>query len=178
MPWGLSFKSGTVQPVAPLVSAYCARNRANELILVGVDDDLYAAALPLPGLRYCLVGASPTAAGPYAMDFSSMGISVTAGQFNSPDRWMPAFRGRLREWGLDSAAPIATLILAANTEELAQTIRAHPGSDFLIPDRYRAALEDVGSGHQILREGPPGHWLLLARDSQTRPAPPAWSCGL
>ncbi len=188
MPWGLSFAGGTVQPVAPLVSGYCARSRANELILVGADDDLCAAALPLPRLRYCLVGAS-AAAGPYAMDFPWMGISVTADQFNHLDRWTPVFRARLREWGLDSADPIATLILATSPAELAEVIRAHPSSDFLIPDRYRAAIEGAHSTHQVLAAGTTGktegreapetlHWLLLARESAPRPAPPAWSCGL
>jgi len=187
-PWGISFAAGTVQPVAPLVSDYCARNRANELIVVGLDDDLYGAALPLSGLRYCLVdpgAASATDAGPYAMDFRSMGIAVTVSQFNHLDRWEPAFRDRLRQWGLDSSAPIATLILAASQSELAEVIRAHPASDFLVPDVYPEALEAAQATHRIEPAGPlgqpggrPGHWLLLARDSHPRPAPPAWSCGL
>ena len=176
LPWGISFAAGTVQPVAPIVSRYCALHRASELVLVGVDDDLYAAALPLPRLRYCLVGATG-AAGPYAMDFPAMGIAVTAEQFNHLDRWTPVFRDRLRQWGLDSGAPIGSLILATSTEELAQMIRAHPASDFLLPDRYRAALEGAETTHRI-EPAFPGHWLVLAREAQNRGAPPAWSCGL
>ena len=180
MPWGISFARGTVQPVAPLVSSYCARNRANELILVDVDDDLYSAALPLAHLRYCLVDAR-AGAGPYAMDFASMGVSVTADQFNHLDRWVPIFRARLKEWGLDSPSPIATLILAASPEELAGIVRAHPDSDFLVPGRYGAAIHAAAATHQIVPVGSTGvapHWLLLAYHSHPRPTLPAWSCGL
>jgi len=176
LPWGLSFAGGTVQPVAPLVSRYCARDRGNELILVGVDDDLYAAALPLAGLRYCLVGATG-ATGPYGLDFASMGIAVTAAQFNRLDRWTPVFRDRLRQWGIDSAAPIATLILAQSNAQLGEVIRAHPDSDFLLPGRYRAALTGVENTHTI-EPVLPGHWLVLSRHVLPRSEPPRWSCGL
>jgi len=71
-PWGLSFERGTVQADAPLLSGYCQRARANELIVVGMDDDLYASTLPLAKLRYCLVGAN-LAGGRYGMDFGGMG---------------------------------------------------------------------------------------------------------
>lgn len=175
-PWGISFAAGTVQPVAPIVSSYCARNRANPLILVGMDDDLYAAALPLFRLRYCLIGDGGTA-GPYAMDFRSMGIAVTAGQFNRLEHWTPLFQARLREWGLDAPDAIGTLILVASPEELAQMIHAHPDTDFLVPDRYRPAIDGADAAHAI-ELAMPGHWLVLARDSHPRSAPPAWSCGL
>ena len=85
-PWGMSFARGTVQPVAPIVSTYCQQERANELIIVGMDDDLYATVLPLPRLRYALEGAPP-AEGPYAMGFAQMGIVLTAPQFNHLDQW-------------------------------------------------------------------------------------------
>ena len=51
-PAGISFASGTVQPVAPLVSSYCEKRRGNEFVLAGIDDGFYAATLPLPRLRY------------------------------------------------------------------------------------------------------------------------------
>jgi len=176
MPWGLSYARGTVQPLAPLVSSYCERNRASELIIVGMQDDLYAAALPLAGLRYCLIG-TPGAAGPYAMDFGSMGIAVTAEQFNHLDQWRPQFHQRLHEWGLESDAPIGTLILAASVADLAELIRAHPYTDFLVPDRYRAAIAAAGPPQQVVTLAS-GHWLLLARDARTRLLAPAWPCGL
>ena len=133
-PAGISFASGTVQPVAPLVSSYCASRRANEFILAGMDDDLYASTLPLPRLRYALIQA-PAAGQQYAMDFASMGIILSAAQFNDLPRWEPAFRQRLRQWGIDSAEPIGTLIVAQTFEELAAVVDAHPDSDFLMPNR-------------------------------------------
>jgi len=174
-PWGISFASGTVQPVAPLLSGYCERNRANELIVVGVDDDLYASALPLAKLRYCLVGDA--AAEEYAMPFEDLGITLTASQYNDLGRWGPVFRQRLREWGLDSEEPIGTLIVAATPEELARLVRLHPASDFLVPNRYRQALDAMAQPEHELVEVR-DHFFALSRNGQVRNAPPAWSCRL
>ena len=171
-PWGMSFARGTVQPVAPIVSGYCQLDRANELILVGMDDDLYASILPLARLRYALQGSVP-AEGPYAMAFAQMGIVITAEQFNHLDTRTPQFRDRLRQWGLDSDAPIGTLIMAQSPAEFAAIVRAHPQSDFLFPDGYRNAVPDAA---HVLVDAEPGHFLLLARDGRQRARPPAWSC--
>jgi hypothetical protein len=176
-PWRLSFERGTVQTEAPLLSQYCQRARGNELILVGMDDDLYASTLPLAKLRYCLVGAN-IGGGQYGMDFDRMGIVLTAEQFDSLAQWEPVFRQRRREWRLDSAEPIGTLILAASPEELARMIRAHPLSDFLLPQQYRAAVEPAaGPSHQLV-EAAENHFFLLSRETRPRAAPSAWSCGL
>ena len=176
-PWGLSFQRGTVQADAPLVSGYCQRARGNELILVGMDDDLYASTLPLAKLRYCLVGAR-LAGGQYGMDFAGMGIILTAAQFDGLGRWEPVFRQRLREWGLDSGEPIGTLILAGSPEELARTIRAHPASDFLLLKQYRAAVEAAAAETHQLVEAGENHFFLLSKEGRPRAAPPAWSCRL
>src|SRR5262249_30276232 len=90
-PWGLEFRSGTVQASAPALSAYCERARGNELMVVDLRDDLYASVLPVARLRYCLVGA-PAPAGPYGMDFASMGIILPAAQFDDLARWEPFYR--------------------------------------------------------------------------------------
>jgi 4-amino-4-deoxy-L-arabinose transferase-like glycosyltransferase len=176
-PWGLSFERGTVQAQAPMLSEYCQRARGNELILVGMDDDLYASTLPLAKLRYCLVGAN-LAGGQYGMSFDRMGIILTAAQFDALGQWEPVFRQRLREWGLDSGEPIGTLILAASPEELARTIRAHPSSDFLLPQQYRAAVEPAAEAAHQLVEASGNHFFLLSREARPRAAPPAWSCRL
>jgi hypothetical protein len=176
-PWGLSFQRGTVQADAPLISGYCQRARGNELILVGMDDDLYASTLPLAKLRYCLVGAN-LAGGRYGMNFADMGIVLTAAQFDGLDQWEPVFRKRLREWGLDSGEPIGTLVLAGSPEELARTIGAHPASDFLLPEQYRAAVEPAAQPTHQLVEAGFDHFFLLSREARPRAAPPAWSCRL
>jgi hypothetical protein len=170
-PWGISFAEGTVQPLAATLRNYCGSGRANELILVGMDDGLYASALPLSRLRYARVGTAP-AVGPYSMNFADMGIEVTAGQFDGLAAWLPVFGQRLHAWGLDSTQPVATVIQASSPGELADVIRAHPGSDFLAPDCFR----DTADTAHVLVEAFPGHFLLLSRKTQPRRAQPAWTC--
>jgi hypothetical protein len=172
-PWGLDYRAGTVQPAAPILSGYCAQARGNELIVLDVADDLYAAALPLARLRYATVAPLAAPAGPYAMPFNEMGISVTVDQFNDLARYTPAFRARLREWGLDSGAPIATLIEARTAADLASLVRAHPDSDFLIAGTYRNAVE---SAPQELIGAAADYLFLLSRTQVPRTSPPGWSC--
>jgi hypothetical protein len=173
LPWGLDYRARTVQPTAPILSDYCAQARGNELIVLNVTDDLYAAALPLARLRYATVAPVATPAGPYNMPFAEMGITMTVDQFNDPARYTPAFRAQLREWSLDSGAPIGTLITARTGEDLAALIGAHPDSDFLIPGAYRNA---VGSAPQEVVEGAADYLLLLSRTPLAPTAPPAWNC--
>jgi hypothetical protein len=172
-PWGLDYRAGTVQPAAPILSAYCAQARGNELIVLDMADDLYAAALPLARLRYVTVAPVAVPAGPYAMPFAEMGITVSVDQFNDLARHTPAFRARLREWGLDSGAPIATLIVSRTAADLAALVRAHPESDFLIGGAYRKAVE---SAPQELIGAAADYLLLLSRTPLERASPPAWSC--
>jgi 4-amino-4-deoxy-L-arabinose transferase-like glycosyltransferase len=172
-PWGLDYRAGTVQPAAPILSGYCAQARGNELIVLDVADDLYASALPLARLRYVTVAPVVVPAGPYAMPFAEMGITVTVDQFNDLARYTPAFRARLREWGLDSGAPLATLIVARTAADLAAMVRAHPESDFLIAGAYRNAVE---SAPQELIGAAADYLLLLSRTRLERASPPAWSC--
>jgi hypothetical protein len=173
LPWGLDYRAGTVQPTAPTLSAYCAQARGNELIVLDLADDLYAAVLPLARLRYATVAPVEAPAGPYALPFAEMGITVTVDQFNDLARYTPAFRDRLRQWGLDSSDPIATVIVARTEADLATLIRAHPESDFLVTGAYRKAVE---SAPQEVIGAAADHLLLLSRIPVARPSPPAWSC--
>jgi hypothetical protein len=172
-PAGISFAAGTVQPVAPLVSGYCEKRRGNELILVGIDDDLYASALPLARLRYAVL-QPPLSDTHYTMDFASMGIILTADQFNRLPNLEAGYRRQLHEWGIDSPAPIGTLITAHSIDELASIVRAHPESDFLMANRYRAA---AAGAPQVMIDVAPDHFFLLSRTAA--PLQPAeWSCAL
>jgi 4-amino-4-deoxy-L-arabinose transferase-like glycosyltransferase len=173
LPWGLDYRAGTAQHTAPILSAYCARARGNQLIILDVAHGLYAAALPLARLRYATVAPVETLAGPYSMPFEEMGITVTVDQFNDLARYTPAFRARLREWGLDSGAPLATLITAHGAADLTALVRAHPESDFLISAAYRNAVE---SAPQELIGAAADYLLLLSRIPVERVSPPAWSC--
>jgi hypothetical protein len=172
-PSGISFASGNIQPHAASLSQYCEMARGNELIVAGLDDDLYAAVLPLSRVRYLLVGVPRLESGPYRMPFADMGIAVTAAQFSDLPRYQPVFMERLRAWGLDSAEPIGTLILAAGDEDLRRVIDTHPASDFFLPHEFRRLGE---STHETVPAG--DHILLLSRMPAPRESPPAWPCRL
>ncbi|HLK63160.1 MAG TPA: glycosyltransferase family 39 protein [Bryobacteraceae bacterium] len=174
-PWGLSFRSDTIQKVAPMLSDYCERRRAHELIVVDMADDLYASDLPLPKVRYCLVGVG-VLGGRYEMPFDFMGIVMTAAQFNDPSRWTALFSQHLREWGMNSEEPLGTVITAASGDDLAEIIRAHPDSDFLVPERNRKAVEQAAQADHEIVEGA-DHFFVLSRREATLPSPP-WSCRL
>ncbi len=173
LPWGLDYRTSTVQHTAPILSAYCAQARGNQLIILDVADDLYATVLPLARLRYVTLAPVETPAGPFTQHFEEMGIMVTVDQFNHLARYTPAFRDRLREWGLDSGAPIATLITAHGAADLTALVRAHPESDFLISAAYRNAVE---SAPQELIGAAADYLLLLSRTPVERASPPSWSC--
>ena len=169
-PWGLNYGGGTAQRTAPILSAYCAEARGNELIVL--DDELYAAVLPLARLRYATIAPVESPAGPYSAHFEEMGIAVTVDQFNNLTRYTLAFWQRLREWGLDSGAPIATVITAHGADELTALVRAHPESDFLIPSAYRKAVESAPQE----AIGVADYVMLLSRTPVARVSPPGWSC--
>jgi hypothetical protein len=173
-PWGLSYRAGTVQPLAPALSAYCESGRRNPLMIVDFADDLYAATLPIHPPRYLITGSPPTERA-YAMPFGRMGIIVTAAQFNNLEKLTPGFGERLREWGIDSADAIATVTVASLPGEFARLVRIHPFYDFLIPERYRSSLAD--SGHELVPAAP-GYFFLLARTKIVDDAGAAWTCRL
>ncbi len=174
-PWGLSFAAGTIQSAARPLQDYCRMARGNELVVVDLADDFYASTLPLGNLRYALVGNSMSG-GQLTMDFPGMGITMSAGQFD--DLSAPHFREVLRQWGIDSDEPLARLIVAATPAQMMEVVRAHPLSDFFMPDRYRGAAEAaVGAGHDW-GMAPPGYFLLLARQRLPRTAPPEWTCAM
>jgi hypothetical protein len=173
-PWGISFRTGSVAVTAPMLSEYCSRGRANELVLVEPDDELYASVLPLPRARYYQIGRMPMS-GPYGMDFAYMGLILDAAQYDDPARWLPVFRRHLREWGMATTRPIGTMIVGATVEDLARNIRNHPATDFFVPERYRDAVaQSAALAHDVVPMSP-ARFFLLARE--TRPAaPPKWSC--
>jgi hypothetical protein len=174
LPFGISFQEGTVQKAAPALSNYCQLDRGNELIVAAVDDDLYASTLPLPRLRYCVLGGT-VAGSRYAMPFDYMGISLDARQFDDLAQWEPLFRRHLREWGRNSGEPIGTLVLVRSLDELADVVRAHPASDFFLPVEYRASLESAA--HETVAASAE-YFLLLSRQPRARQTPPAWGCRL
>lgn len=80
---------------------------------------------------------------------------------NSPTRpASPVFLRRLR----DSPAPVATVILTVDDGEVARMVASHPGSDFLLPERFAGKLET----HRVIRSG--GRLLLLSLAARQAPS--------
>jgi hypothetical protein len=172
--WGLPFQSGTTVAAAPVLSNYCERGRGNELIAVDTPDELYGSLLPIPRLRYVLQGTVP-AAGGYGMDFASMGIILNAAQFDDLPSWMPGFRQRLHEWGLDSTDAVGTVVFASSPAEIAAIVAAHPASDFVMPVKDQAAVDSTAT-HDTVRVSE-DYVLLLSRQALASPGA-RWSCRL
>src|SRR5215472_12055463 len=170
--WGLSFREGTVQTLAAPLTAYCEQRRGNELIVLDLADDLYAAALPLSHLRYAVI--NPAAIGSrYDLPFDEMGIAVTVDQFHQLPTLEPQFRNRLRQWGLYSPDPIATLIVLRSADDLAALTGLHPDADFLIPRAYRS---EVRLAPHAIAPADRDHFFLISRHRLERAAPQAWTC--
>jgi hypothetical protein len=174
LPWGIAFTAGVVPSQSAALSQYCRLERGNELVLYGFDDGLYATALPLPRIRYELLSPAARLDSPQGMPFGRMGITLEARQFNELARWEPMYVERLREWGLQSAEPIGSLIVARSTDELNEIVRRHPQTDFFLPEYLHPALLGLQQTHEEWSQGT--HFFLLARSRLPRPSPPAWSC--
>jgi 4-amino-4-deoxy-L-arabinose transferase-like glycosyltransferase len=172
-PWGLNAQQGTVQPLAPALSAYCEQSRGNTLVIVDMADDLYASALPLARLRYAVVVPGGLPSGPYGMPFAGMGVIVTVDQFNELAKYEPAFRAKLRDWGISTGTPVATTIIAKSAEELGALVAAHPETDFLMPDVYQSAAHSAF--HEQIAVAP-RYFFLLSRTAVARQSPAAWTC--
>jgi hypothetical protein len=163
-PWELTL--GTAQPL-PAVAAlhsYYKLARANELILVDSDDDLYAVALPLPRIRYCFVDPENVVIN-YAPHYATLGITLTADEFENLGRLEPGYQARLKEWGLDSPEPIGTAIVVASRAMLPRLFRVYSNSDFYVNAEDWELLQretPVGQTHRTM-EAPNGRKFLLAR---------------
>lgn len=171
-PWGLDFRGGTINRAAQPLDDYCERGRGNDLVIVGLADDLYATALPLPKVRYCLIN-TPQIAERGKMDFASMGISLSAAQFNDLSQWEPYYRRILDGWALHSAEPIGTMIYASSPQEIAGMVRAHPNTDFFAPIEFLSVLGPAAEPTHETEQVAPGYFLLLARHALPRQTPPA-----
>jgi len=138
-PWGIELRPGILHPSVALLDDYTRLGRGRELILVDPFDGFYSSVLPLAKVRYCFV--SPAGVPPQGpLDLHALGIVVSAEEFARMDELAPVWRARLRQWGLDSAEPIATAIVARSREEVERMIAARPEADFLLPESYRGSM--------------------------------------
>jgi hypothetical protein len=175
--WGLPYRGGTRLALAPALSGYCARGRANDLVILGMDDSFYATVLPLPRIHYALVGVPPPPPD-YEMDFVAMGIMLDAAQFADLARAEEAALPKLRAWGLDSRRAVGTVVLAKSPDEVAMMLNSQPAMDWLLPEDLHSRLSPTaGATHEEVPAGA-GHFFLLSRQGRPRAREPKAWCEL
>ena len=170
--FGISLRPGTTIAAAPVLSRYCNEHRAADLYILGVDDEFYSAVLPLHRVRYGWLDASDMVAHEHP-HLGYLGILIPAGELPQLDQKLPVYRDRLRAWGLDSTRAVATGLPAHDIAELAEIVRAHPESDFLVS---RAILPDAEHtvSHRVVFAN--GDFTLLESKLAMGSEKPAWSC--
>ena len=99
----------------------------------------------------------------FAPHYPHLGITVTAEQFAQIDRLTPQFRENLREWGLDSIAPLATAIEARSDADVLAIIQSHPLEDFYLPVRFRKQVEPLVQSTHDISDISPERLVLFAR---------------
>jgi hypothetical protein len=160
--WSLNFGAGTPLPAASILRSYSDLARPNALVLVDSDDDFYSATLPLRKVHYCFFDPSHIIER-YAPHYPHLGITVTAEQFAQLDRLTPQFRESLREWGLDSIAPLATAVETGSDADVLNIIRSRPLDDFYLPARLRQQVEPLVQATHDISDASPQRLLLFAR---------------
>jgi hypothetical protein len=173
-PWGVPFGAAAPIPAAKWLRWYAEQRRPNELIAINTDDEYYSTVLPIPKVRYCYLDPAQLVRR-YAPHHAFLGITVSAAQFEDIAQWEPRFRDRLRSWGLDSAEPIATNIMAGSVDEIVRLVVLHPESDFYVPADIVGRLPSEAIAARRLLPLSYGRWFLLAADEPRRRVdPPAW----
>jgi 4-amino-4-deoxy-L-arabinose transferase-like glycosyltransferase len=172
--WSLNFGENPPLPAAAILRPYSDLARPNALVLVDSDDDFYAATLPLRKVHYCFFDPNNIIER-YAPHYPHLGITVTAEQFAELDRLTPQFRENLREWGLDSIAPLATAIEARSDSDVLNIIRTHPLDDFYLPARLRQQVEPLVQSTHDISDASSERLLLFARRGPVNVSPPGVS---
>ena len=167
-PWGISYEAGSTVAAARALSHYCEAGRGNDLYIIGADDEFYALALPLAHLRYGWIDPQNLAsnAHPY-LEYLGILQPVSA-PLNAA-----VYESRLRAWGLNSPAPLATGIVGQNIADFAGLILAHPESDFLVSSDI-AHLVRGRDTHVIAWMEPA--FVLLESKTSLPAAPRRWTC--
>ncbi len=160
--FGLPFRAETVNPAKAALDEYAKRHRANDLVLVEPDDQFYSSDLDLAHIRYLWIDPS-TGHAPLPLDFEYLGITMRAADFNRFDQVRAMYAQRLREWNLDSEAPLATVVLAGSAEELKDLLARHPASDFYLSREWKSPAHDPWSPADGEK------YFLLSREVIQRP---------
>ncbi|MGI8743734.1 MAG: ArnT family glycosyltransferase [Bryobacteraceae bacterium] len=168
--WGISYRPGSTVPAAGTLSSYCEEHRGNDLYILGVDDQLYALALPLARLHYGWIDPDGEikSTRPHLV---YLGIMQAANEH--ADNTL--YASRLRAWGMNSTEALGTGISAPTTDDLAAVVLAHPESDFLVSPQIARLL--AGRQPQTMLVNNPNFVLLQSKMAQARVSP-SWTCNL
>jgi hypothetical protein len=140
-PFGIPFRPEVANPSLAQLDEYASKHRSNDLIIVEPDDQFYSADLDLPRVRYLWLDPSANRP-PLPLDFEFLGITVSAAEFAKLPHLLPVYQQRLRQWNLDSTAPVATAILARRPEEIRDLIASHPEADFFVPAELSSPVHE------------------------------------
>lgn len=154
-PWGLRYQPLGNVTVRPALERYAQLGRTNDLLIVDSEDEFAATTLGLRQVRYVYFGGLEGYQR-YGLDFRHLGIVVTLEEWKDLKARLPLYQQRLREWGLDSAEPVASVILLRDATELPELLKASPHSDLLLRQR-------TSSPSHELRELEGGRAFLYAR---------------
>ena len=154
---------------AELAERRCEMRRANELILVGAEEQFYATVLAMPRVRYAFPGDGHVAKG-FSLDFREMGVVLSIDEFLSLDAARAKYAPRLAAWGLPNDRALGAVIAMPRPGDLARLVESSPAADFLIP---AAAKGQLGRVPHLVQPDESGNLLLLAAKQPTsRPTGP------
>lgn len=140
--------------VAAGLERYQSLDRGRELILIDTDDQFLATTMGFAKLRYGLFGKEADYRR-FGLDFRELGIVITPAELAQD---AAPYAARLREWHTGPEA-IGTVIVLESPEDLTRLLAQRRNSDFVIPEKFRAA---AGSTHEVREDGR-GYLFLLAR---------------
>jgi len=164
--WGLPSASTASIPSEKWFRWYAKQQRPNNLIAVNSDDEFYASALPIAKIQYCNLDPGQLTRR-YAPHYAYLGITVSVDQFNNMEDWEPRFKERLLEWGLHTASPIATNIMAATVDEIVRLIETHNRSDFYLPTKIvRVIPAETLSTRRVVPVSQDRYFLLASEANE------------
>jgi hypothetical protein len=170
--FGVSLQPGTTVAQAPVLSRYCAEYRATDLYVLGIDDELYSAVLPLHHVRYGWIDPTNSVEHQYP-HLAYLGILIPAAAMPELSQKLTLYRDRLRAWGHNSTEGIATGFSANDAAGLVQLIHHHPESDFLVAKEILPDPQNSTSHRLVFANA---NFALLESKLAVEHETPAWTC--
>jgi 4-amino-4-deoxy-L-arabinose transferase-like glycosyltransferase len=173
--WGNTYAGGSTLALAAPLTGYCEQHRPNDLFILDSDDEFYSSVLPITRVRYGW--ADPADA--YLLlepHLRYLGILLQPSEFFDLPAKEPAYRERLKQWGILTDKPIATAIAAHVPADFLPIVASRPGSDFLLP---RGLVPHEAFATHDVREAAQDRVFLISK--QPKPEVwigPRWSCRL